>query len=238
MSLAFAVPAFTLWHDELWDTILDLSFLLDDGTWVLVGGQAVIANALVHDRTDARMQRDPDPIGRLVTVSSALPKAKLAFSYLGFEADGRDATAGSPLRFRRAPDSSGSGLGPQVWTVHVVGVTELLGGDQALARRVSYQVSKGMRSPSVPVPDLLSTVVYEASQFAVDTVDPFVHARDAAFLVSLLDDPIHERGRLTPGDRRALRVLDAAVGDRANHVWESLPPERDAFTRWRLLLSV
>lgn len=238
MSLAFAVPAFTLWHDELWDTILDLSILLDDGTWVLVGGQAVIANALVHDRTGARMTRDPDPIGRLVTVSSALPKVKLSFAYLGFELEARSSSPGSVLRFRRSPDAAGSDLGPQEWTVHVVGVTELPGGDQALARRVYYHVSKGPRAPSVPVPDLMSTLVYEASQFAVDMADPFVHARDAAFLVSLLDDPIHERGRLTPVDRRALRVLDAAVGDRSHHVWETIPVERDAFARWRLLLAV
>ena len=119
----------------------------------------------------------------------------------------------------------------------MVGVTELFGGDQALARRVPYLATKGMRAPRVPVPDLLSTVIYEASQFAMNTSDPFAHARDAAFLVSLIDDPEHERGRLTPMDRRALRVLDAAVGDREHHVWSALPPERDAFTRWRLLLA-
>lgn len=237
MSIAFAVPALDVWHDELWDTILDLSALLDDGSWVLVGGQAVVAHTLAH-RDATRAPRDSDMVGRIVTIGSSLPKVTRSLSYLGFEPDGAQPPVGTLFRYRRDADAPASGQRPQLWTVHVVGLTELHGGDQALARRVPYQASKGHRAPWVPVPDLLSSVVYEASQFAMDTTDPFAHARDAAFLASLLEDPVHERGRLTPTDRRALRVLDAAVGAREHHVWATLPAERDAFTRWRLLLAV
>ncbi len=237
MTIAFALPALEVWHDELWDTILDLSVLLDDGSWVLVGGQVVVAHALAH-RDDNRVPRDSDSVGRIVTIASSLQKVTRSLRYLGFETDGAQPPVGSLFRYRRDPDSAGSGRQPQLWTVHVVGLTELHGGDQALARRVPYLASKGLRSPRVPVPDLLATVIYEASQFAMDTSDPFAHARDAAFLVSLIDDPDHERGRLTPTDRRALRVLDAAVGEGEHHVWSALPPGRDAFARWRRLLAV
>ena len=236
MSLAFAVPPFALWHDELWDTILDLSALLDEGSWVLVGGQAVLAHALARD-IDSR-RRVIDPVGRLVTTGSALANVIRSFTYLGFEADGVQPPLAAQFRYRREPEGSSPQDRSQTWTLNVVGVTAADGGAQALARLSTHQATKGLRAPLVPVPDLLSTIVYEACQFAVDTVDPFVHARDAAFLVSLIDDPVAEARRLTPADRRALRVLDAAVGGPGHHIWSRVSSERDAFRRWTSLLEV
>ena len=73
MTIAFALPTLEVWLDELWDTILDLSALLDDGSWVLVGGQAIVAHTLAH-RDDTRAPRDSDSVGRIVTVASSLQK--------------------------------------------------------------------------------------------------------------------------------------------------------------------
>ena len=238
MSLAFAVPSLALWHEELWDTILDLSALLDAGSWVLVGGQAVVAHALAHETDESRTPRDIDPIGRLVTTATALPTVLTTLRHLGFDPEGSQPPRAGLFRYRREAEGNDACDLPQTWTIHAVGVTSWHGGDQALARRVPHQATKGLRAPWVPVPDLLSTIVYEASQFATDTIDPFVHARHTAFLVSLIDDPAGERSRLTPTDRRALRVLDAAVGERGHHVWAELPSDRDTFTRWRLLLAL
>lgn len=237
MSLAFAVPRFALWHDELWDTILDLSALLDEGTWALIGGQTVVAHALASDDEHTGLLRDVDPIGRLVTTIDALPTVQRSFRYLGFDSEDAGSAGNRSLSFRREAEGPAHDQLPQLWMVHVIGVTELDGADQAYARRLPYQATKGIRAPWVPVPDLLSTVVYEAAQFCADVEQPFMHARQAAYLVSLMHDPIGERARLTPGDRRALRSLDAAVGIREHHVWDGLPAHRDAFTRWRLLLG-
>lgn len=233
MSVYFAVPPFAVWHEELWDTILDLSALLDEGSWVLVGGQATIAHALAHGCGDERMRRDPDALGRLVTIASARTTVSRTLQDLGFAPE-PVADRSPVLRFRREPEGTGHG---QEWAVHVVGVTELAGGDQALARRVPYHATKGLRSPTVPVPDLLSTVVYEAHRFAADPLDPLSHARDAAFVASLIRDPARERIRLTPDDALALRVLDAEIGEPDHHVWNLLPDERDARGRWRRLLG-
>lgn len=238
MSLAFAVPPFALWHDELWDTILDLSALLDDGTWALAGGQAVVAHALASDDDDTDLLRDVDPIGRLITTADALPTVERSFRNLGFESVGPSNPVVPRFSFRRDAEGLAPEDLPQSWMVHVIGITELEGADQAYARRLPYQATKGLRAPWVPVPDLLSTIVYEAAQFCADVEQPFMHARQAAYLVSLLSHPVGERARLTPSDRRALRSLDAAVGTRDHHVWDELPAHRDAFTRWRLLLSV
>ncbi len=236
MSLAFAVPPFAVWHDELWDTILDLSALLEEGSWVLVGGQAVVAHALARDVDPVRGVIDP--VGRLLTTEAAYPTVLRSLRYLGFEAEGVQPPMTAQFRYRREAESIRPRDRPQVWTVQVVGVTAAHGGAQALSRRTSHQVTKGLRAPLVPVSDLLSTILYEARQFAVDTADPFIHARDAAFLVSLIDDPVAEARRLTPADRRALRVLDAAVGGSEHHVWSRVPSGRDAFQRWTSLLEI
>ncbi len=233
MSLAFAVPPFSLWHDELWDTILDLSALLDEGSWALIGGQAVVAHALaLDDETD--LLRDVDPLGGIVTTVDSLPNLERSFRYLGF---GGIPSTGPGFRFRRDAEGPAPDQLPQTWAVHVIGVTEWDGADQAYARRLPFQATKGLRAPWVPVPDLLATIVYEAARFCADLEQPFLHARQAAYLVSMLHDPVGEGARLTPGDRRALRSLDAAVGRPDHHVWQELPTHRDAFARWRSLLS-
>lgn len=230
MTVAFAVPPFTRWRDELWDTILDLSILLDEGSWVLVGSQAVVAHALANGGDGSELSHDPDPLGRLVTTASALTSLRRSFTDLGFEPDGPQPVA-HQYRFRREAD--GADGEPSAWAVHVIGVTTLQGGDQALARRVRYQARKGLRAPWVPVPDLLSTVVYEASQYAVDRSDSLVHARNAVYLVSLMEKPAIERERLTMSDRRALQILDGAIGEREHALWNSFPAEHNPFAQWR-----
>lgn len=237
MSRTFAVPMFATWHEDLWDTILDLSALLENESWALVGGQTVIAHGLAHDVVAPRLSREADGTGRIVTAADSANAVTRAMRDLGFSIE--PPSGPSPLyRFTRVPDGHSEDARTQVWTAHVIGHSMHLGGDQALARRIPYQVTKGLRAPWVPVPDLLASIIYEASQFGADTTEPFVHARDAAFLVSLINDPMRERSRLTPNDRRALRSLDAAVGDRSHHVWAPLSSDRDAYTKWRLLLAV
>lgn len=221
-------------RDEHWDTILDLSAMLDDRSWVLVGGDAVTAHVLAHGADPDLVCHTADLAGRLVTTAGAMPAAVLALRDLGFAAV--DARGASEFRFSRPAERVGSP--PETWTVHVCGVTALRGGDQALQRLVPRTASRGARTRDVPVPGLLGALVYEAAQFARSTTEPFVHARNAALLASLLDNPVSMRDELTPADRRLLRCLDAAVGLRSHHIWGRLPRDRDAFTRWKLLLAL
>lgn len=234
MSLAFAVPTFGLWRDELWDTILDLSALLPVGSWVLVGGQAVMAHSLAQDASPGH-SRDADTVGHIVVTEASMPTVRHTFRDLGFTTANTAPT--SDLRYSRAADEIGSSASPQLWTVHVTGSTRLHGADSALANREPYQVTKGLRAPCVPVPTLAAMIVYEAARFAHDTATPFVHARDAAFLASILDDPRDARERMSGTDRHTLQVLDAAVGDPEHHVWTRLADPYSAHARWRALTS-
>ena len=232
MSLAFAVPTFAVWCDELWDTILDLSALLPVGSWVLIGGQAVTAHSLAQAAA-AGPGRDVDAVGRIVVTEASMPMVRHTFRDLGFTT--ANAAPTSDLRFSRDADDSGSSALPQVWTVHVAGSTSLLGADRALENREPYQVTKGLRAPCVPVPTLAATIVYEAARFARETETPFRHARDAAFLTSRLDDPRDARERMSGTDRYTLSALDAAVGNPDHHVWTRLADPYSAHARWRAL---
>lgn len=235
MSIAFAVPESTVWPDELWDTILDLSALLDEGSWVLVGGHAVLAHALAHDGDCELVSHTARPLGRLVTTASAMPTVIRCLRELGFVLE--EPSVSTEFRFSRPAERGSSTDLPQQWIVDVTGITSLSGGDQALERCEPRGASKGLRAPSVPLPSLLASIVYEAAQFGSSTTEPFVHARNAAFLVSFVHDPIGTRHELTPADRRILRALDAAVGLRQHSVWSRLPIDPDAFIRWKLLIA-
>ena len=234
MGSIFAVPPLSESLDEVWDTILDLASLLDDGTWVLVGDQAVLAHAVAERDAAGRLASTSGSLSRIVTVASALANVRSTFQDLGFDPDATIVPGDDTIGFVR--ESDGPDRFAQRWRAHVVGRTHLAGGDQALARRVPFQVTKGLRSPSVPVPDLLSTIVYEAHQFAPTAAGADARATDIAFLVSHLDDVAHQAERLTPSDGRALAVVDEAIGDPAHPVWATQPPERKAHAKWRILL--
>ena len=194
-----------------------------------------MAHALAHDGDCELVSHTARPLGRLVTTASAMPTVIRCLRELGFVLE--EPSVSTEFRFSRPAERGSPTDLPQQWIVDVTGVTSLSGGDQALERCEPRGASKGLRAPSVPLPSLLSSIVYEAAQFGFSTSEPFVHARNVALLVSFVHDPIGTRHDLTPADRRILRALDAAVGLRQHSVWSRLPIEPDAFIRWKLLLA-
>lgn len=238
MSHAFDVPTLPAWQGELWETVLDLGTLLANSHWALSGAQAVAAHGFVHDPDAPCTDRDIDRVGRIITNADSFTAVRQSLRFLGFDDDAIQPPHAANYCFRRAAESGTFREDAQVWTVSVLGTTTLVGGDQAFARRFHHPVSTLARSAVVPVPDLLSTMIFEAAQFGADTANPFCHARNAAYLMSMLPDPEHERQRLTEPDERLLRALDAAVGRHDHHVWTELDDDCDTFARWRALLSV
>lgn len=194
-----------------------------------------MAHALAHNGDSELVSHTARPLGRLVTTASAMPTVIRCLRELGFVLEGT--SIATEFRFSRPAERGSPSDLPQQWIVDVTGVTSLSGGDQALDRCEPQGASKGLRAPSVPLPSLVASVIYEAAQFGSSTTEPFVHARNAAFLVSFVHDPIGARQQLTPADRRILRALDAAVGLRQHSVWSRLPIDPDAFIRWKLLIA-
>lgn len=238
MSTTFEVPILPAWQGELWETALDLGALLSTTRWALSGAQAVAAHGFIHDPDAATTGRDLDRVGRIITDADSFDAVRQSLRYLGFDDDVIQPPHAVNYCFRRPAESGSFHEEAQVWTVSVLGTTTLVGGDQAFARTTHNTVATRARAAVVPMPDLLSTMILEAAQFGSDTANPFCHARNAAYLMSLLPDPVHERQRLTEPDERLLRALDAAVGRHDHHVWTELDDDHDTFARWRALLSV
>ncbi len=112
------------------------------------------------------------------------------------------------------------------------------GGHQALQRAIRLTVVKDGRSAIVPVPDLLGALVIKAAAWTADNRDRSRHSGDAAFLASLVTDPLAERTRFAGSDGKRLRRLDSVLGDPDAVEWRRLGDRADdGHTTRRLLLG-
>ena len=99
------------------------------------------------------------------------------------------------------------------------------------------RVVKEERLAVVPVPDLLGAVVLKAAAWAADSRDRERHSGDAAFLVSLMTDPLAERNRFAGRDRKRLLRLDKVLGDPDVTEWRRLGDAADdGYSAWRSLV--
>jgi hypothetical protein len=135
-----------------------------------------------------------------------------------------------------APDHS-----PPRWSLRTAagGTTiRVEGGHQALERATRLTVVKGGRSAIVPVPDLLGVLVLKAAAWTTDSRDRGRHSGDAAFLASLMTDPLTERTRFAGSDRKRLQRLDSVLHDPDAAEWRALGDAgADGHAVWRLLLG-
>jgi hypothetical protein len=230
---------------ELWQTIFDLCDRLAPDEWVLVGGQMVMAHGLAAGRAVPRVSRDIDVMANLITSGDALHRCVHTVRGLGFE--GQPSMDGRSLhRFARpadelvidvlAPDHAPPKR--RLTTVPPRMTIAVEGGRQAMTRAVVFDASLGERSTLVPVPSVLGALILKAAAYRADSRDRERHATDAAFLVSLIDDPIAIRSQFAGSDRRRLLSLDRRIGAAEHSVWRQLGEYGpDAYTGWRLLLA-
>lgn len=237
------LPELTGALDTLWDLVLDIAERVPPDRWVLIGGQMVMLHGLAAGQTPMRASQDVDVLADLLTDAAGLARCVRALRELDLrpEAD----SAGRVYRFRRTADNATADVlapdhTPPRWSLRTAGgdTIRVPGGRQALQRTVPTTASKGARSAVVPVPDLLGALVLKAAAWATDSRDRERHSGDAAFLVSLIGDPIAERGRFAGSDRKRLLRLDDVLADSSALEWRTLGSRApDAYTTWRLLLG-
>ena len=240
---AFTMPPLVGKLDGLWDVILDLTQQIPAGSWALVGGQMVLAHGLLVGRTPTRVSGDIDVLGNMLSSSGAVRRAVTAVRQLGFEPE--PTLEGSLLyRFRRqsdghvvdvlAPDHT-----PPSWKLTSVPPHQTLnidGGNQALKRLVTIEVTKDGRTESVPVPNLLGALMLKAAAHQVDSRDRARHATDAGFLTSLIVDPLQVRQQFKGSDGKRLHRLNEEIGTRDHMAWNLLgDAANDAYATWQIL---
>jgi hypothetical protein len=229
--------------DGLWELILDLAELLPPAGWVLVGGQMVMLHGRVVDRATTRASEDVDVLADLLTDQAGLARCVRAVRELDLQP--RPDSAGRVYRFVRAADNARADvLAPDSFPprrrLRTVGgdTIRVPGGTQALQRAMQLRVVKDGRSALVPVPNLLGALVLKAAAWATDSRDRERHSGDAAFLASLITDPIAERDRFKGSDRKRLRLLDKVLADPDAAEWRRLGDHADdGYATWRLLLA-
>ncbi|MGY1697722.1 hypothetical protein ACI780_22730 [Geodermatophilus sp. SYSU D00814] len=238
------LPPLTGALDRLWDLVLDLAGRLDPSGWVLVGGQMVMLHGLAAARTPTRASQDVDLLADLLTDPAGLSRCVQAVRQLDLEP--QPDSSGKVYRFRRGTDGAVVDvLAPDHslprWSLRTAAGGETIrieGGHQALERAVRLTVVKGARSAVVPVPDVLGALVLKAAAWTADNRDRGRHSGDAAFLTSLVSDPLAERARFVGSDRKRLRRLDAVLGDPDAAEWRALgDAAEDGYATWRLLLG-
>jgi predicted nucleotidyltransferase len=229
--------------DTLWELILDLADELPASGWVLVGGQMVMLHGQLAGRVATRASQDVDVLADLVTDQGGLARCVRAVRQLDFEPkpDG----AGKVYRFVRAADSARADIlapdhTPPRRRLRTVGgdTIRIEGGTQALQRAMPLRVAKGGRSAVVPVPNLLGALVLKAAAWATDSRDRERHSGDAAFLASLITDPLAMRSQFAGSDRRRLLKLNMVLGDPDATEWRQLGEMAgDGYAIWRLVLG-
>lgn len=230
--------------DPLWTLLLDIGGRLAPESWLLIGGQMVLMHGVAAGRPQPRVTRDIDLMADLVADRHALAECVRVVRDLGLEP--RPDSAGRVYRFVRETDGVTVDLvAPDhtpprrsLGTAAKGDTIAVDGGHQALSRREVLHVTGPARTGAVPVPvpDLLGAVVLKAAAWTVDSRDPERHSGDAAFLVSLMSDPLAERARFAGSDRRRLLRLNSRLGDRSAPEWRALGEHgADGYAAWTLL---
>jgi hypothetical protein len=229
--------------DRLWETIMDLGQALSAAKWMLVGGQMVMLHGLIAGRVMTRASNDIDVLAAVL-----LPPAKPKLSDcvrtvkgLGFE----PLEANEPDLLHRfvhpadgliidilAPDH-------QSWPPIIKrprATVRIDGGTQALQRAQLVRVTKGSRTVEIAIPSLLGALILKAAAFRTEKLRPERHVSDAAFLASLITDPIGVKAQFKGSDYRRILFLDKKLADPEHFAWTALGEYReDALAVWRIL---
>jgi hypothetical protein len=233
-------PALTaLWH---------LLFELSDrfpGAWCLIGGQMVTLHGLEQGRAEARPTVDGDVLVDIRVAPAALRQVADFLQHRSLEPD--PDPDGKVHRFTRplgnnfiivdvlAPDNVGHRA--DLTTSPPGRTLEVPGGTQALARVERVRVLVEGRLGEIPRPTILGAILIKTAAVNLPGGSER-HLIDLAFVLSLLANPVQERGTLTASERTKLRACPLL--DREHAAWRSLR-EQEAnagYAALRLLIGV
>lgn len=239
--------------EELWTLLLDIAERLT-AKWSIVGGQMVMLHGLENGRAAPRVSADIDAVVDLRTDQAGLSKLVAVLTDLGLEPVAEPGPNGLMHKYAR-PNSDASvdvavpptevdvlvpeGLGPAAKVETSLGGRAFAapGTTQALDRTELVPVTFQGRIQSVPRPNLLGAIVGKSVARVADDKDPERHARDLAFLLSLVQDPSELKRLLTPKDQKRLR-LAAQKLTMESPAWEELQDYADdARDAWRILVK-
>lgn len=219
-------------QEESWRILLDLYPVFPSG-WCLIGGQMVWLFACEYNVDPVRATEDVDVAVDIRADQQAIRRlcAWLESRHLMLEGMNTDGIGhryvsstyegpGKVMFDVLAPDNVGGRAdlttSPPARTVSAPGTRNALDEVQRI------EVVLGHRTGQILRPSLLAAIIAKAAATTIPVrEDPDRDWSDAAFLLSLVPDPVAAAAELTKGQRRGLRAIDALL-DEAHPAWRRL----------------
>jgi hypothetical protein len=223
-------------QEQGWLTLLDLATNFSPG-WCLVGGQMVWLLAAEHGATPLRATDDVDVV---VDIRSEPTGIQALCGWLEENEFGLEGInpEGIGNRFVK-PANPGPGnivfdvlaldnAGPRanLSTTGGARTVEAAGSRRALNSADRVEVTVADKTGWVYRPNLLAAVILKAAATTIPTrTDVEIDLSDAAFLLSLIPDPLAAARKLSKSDRGPLRSLTPLL-DENHRAWRPLGRDR------------
>jgi hypothetical protein len=219
-----------------WAVLLDVAEAFPTG-WCLVGGQMVWLLAAEHDTHPPRATEDVDVVvdvraepNGIQDLCNWLEKQR-GFDLEGISPEGighRYIKAAEPGPGRiifdvLAPENVGRRA--NLSTTRGARTLEAPGTRIALNNAERVEVTVGSRNGWVYRPRLLSAIIAKAVSTTIPTRSNERDFRDAAFLLSLVQDPVAAAQGLSRPERVRLSAINSLL-DSQHEAWRPLGPER------------
>jgi hypothetical protein len=227
---------------EIWRLAREVSGLLRNLPWVLIGGLMVRIIEAEHGITTQWTTGDVDTVLDIRAVSTATEEASRRLMAARFEPERQDGNL--TYRFVRgndvvdvlAPDNMGDRA--NLTTVPPDATMEALGSRQALDRSRTVTLDAGDGPFDLPVPSLVGAFVIKAR--VVGNVQRkevrAKHERDLARLLALVADPVAARAELSRNERGYLRQR-ADMVNAAHPAWARVPNAEDGAIALSILIN-
>ena len=215
-----------------WKTVLDISEIVPQGSWILVGGLMTQVHAGLAG-LDSRATNDVDMLVDLLASPRNANVVIRSLEKMGFEPQEPGLRGSAFHRMAKGdlivdilvadhlPTSRQKAAKMKTWPM-----LETPGGAQAVERKVGVEIVSEARRSIVFVPSLLGALVLKCAAWTTDKRSPHRHLEDAALLASLITDHAEVLSQLHGSDRKRLRKTAAALEDPNETSWLLLSPEQ------------
>ena len=213
-----------------WSTVADVARHFRSDEWLLTGGLMVQAHAMIHG-LPSRATEDADFLLNILAYDRIASQMQSFLGTLGFELE--DGTmSGYASRF----STESKDKVDLMVTDYVFGKDKrrnaslmgrplcgMPGGGQAIQRRQRILFDYGGEELHITIPDLPGSVMLKSAAWMVDkTSRRNRHLRDAALLLSLIEDPVAQIKRLhSRNDRKRIILLADRLGEDSDF-WDRL----------------
>jgi hypothetical protein len=217
-------------QDEAWDVIASLS--MKHLPWALLGGQLIWLLALESGTEPPRTTDDVDVLVDVRAQPDGIARLCRWLESVGFRVDGMSPDKVAHRFVRVANPGPGlvkvdvlapDGLGPraQLTTSRPGRTVQVPAGTQALADIERVPVLHGARVVRVPRPSLLAAIVSKAAASRIVARETDRDLEDAAFLLSLVEDPLRLTDAMTEKQARYLSAL-APLASSEHAAWRGM----------------